>query len=68
MTGIKDFDGFWTLSTYNAIGKIETITDKEAHVTTYGYDKMWNITSQTMPDGTIQAFKYDEDNRLSLVE
>ena len=56
------------MSTYNAIGKIETITDKEAHVTTYGYDKMWNITSQTMPDGTIQAFKYDEDNRLSLVE
>ena len=40
------------------------ITDKEGYRAELAYDRMWNVSSIKSPDGGIQWFIYDSDNRL----
>jgi RHS repeat-associated protein len=56
-----------TKRTYDALHRLETESDGEQNVTTYGYDPEGNRTSTTTPRGKTTAFEYDELGKLTKV-
>ncbi len=53
---------------YDALRRLETVTDKDLGVTMYGYDEIGRRQSLTYPNGTSTVYDYDELHRLTLVE
>ena len=56
-----------TRYTYNAAGKILTVTDPSPlnYVTKYEYDTYGNITKETLPNGLAYTFVYDKLDRMT---
>jgi len=56
-------DGSTNKSTYNAAGRVETLTDALGHHTTYEYDDRLNYAGTIFPDGSTEVVAYDAENR-----
>jgi len=58
---------------YNTLGQLVTVTAQYQGgtyvdaVTTYGYDKAGNLTSEILPNGVTNTYTYDSQNRLTLL-
>lgn len=50
---------------YDKLGRLTSVTDWLANVTTYGYDSDGNLTSQIYPNGVSAALSYDNAGRLT---
>src|SRR5438034_231221 len=50
--------------TYDAAGRIRTVTDPDAYTIIAGYDNLDRVTNVTYPDGTFVAFTYDKLDRV----
>jgi RHS repeat-associated protein len=58
----------WSVKkTYDELNRLETLTDGEGDVTTYGYDAEGNRTSAQEPMGQVTRFAYDELGKLTKV-
>ena len=44
--------------TYDAIGRLQTVTDSEGYTVTYAYDAIDRVTKVTYPDGTVERTLY----------
>jgi RHS repeat-associated protein len=53
--------------TWDALNRLETETNGEGDVTTYGYDNEGNRTSVKAPMGQVTTFEYDEVGKLTRV-
>jgi YD repeat-containing protein len=53
--------------TFDALHRVTTMTDGEAHVTAYGYDEEGHRTSVTEPGLQVTTFDYGEKGELTLV-
>ena len=49
---------------YDAVGRVRTMTNTDGYVLAYGYDNLDRLTNITFPDGTFDAFTY---SNLDLV-
>jgi len=58
--GTTDYD-------YDAIGRLEKVTDANGFVIEYGYDKVGNLKTLTYPGGKVVTYGYDAVNRLKIV-
>jgi YD repeat-containing protein len=56
-----------TTYTYDALNRLETVSN-ETGVTGYGYDAVGNRTHVMHPNGSSQAYRYDDLNRLTRLE
>jgi RHS repeat-associated protein len=56
-----------TRYTYDALGRLETVTDPAGGVTSYTYDADGNLTSTELPNGTTVEQTFDLRNRVTLV-
>ncbi|MCE9599208.1 MAG: hypothetical protein K8S54_14690 [Spirochaetia bacterium] len=45
--------------TYNALGKIASITDAMSNTTSYSYDALGRVTSVTLPDSSVTTIAYN---------
>jgi RHS repeat-associated protein len=46
--------------TYDAVGRMQTVTDTEGFTVAYAYDNLDRITQEAFPDGTYQQVVYDK--------
>ena len=53
---------------FDALNRLETVTDHNNQVTTYGYDAVGNRASVAYPNGTITTYGYDVLNRLENLQ
>jgi RHS repeat-associated protein len=62
---VKEIDSLLgeTSTTYNAIGKVASKTDKNGNVTQYEYDPAGNLERTLFADGTSETAKYDAEGR-----
>jgi len=56
-------DNSFTRTSYNSIGKQESTTDANGHVTQYGYDARGQLVQVIYPDQTQDTFGYDREGR-----
>ncbi len=62
-------DGSFTVTMYNAIGKVDTSIDQLGHRTSYSYDNQGQLISTTFADGTSTSATYDfEGRRITSVD
>ena len=54
--------------TYDAVGRIRTITDVSGYILTYDYDNLDRKTRATYPDGTFDQFTYDRLDLASVLD
>ena len=54
-------------STYDDLGRLETATDEEGHVTTYQYDAANNLVTVIDPRMNATTYEYDKINRNTKV-
>jgi RHS repeat-associated protein len=60
--------GYWTKYTYNAIGKLLTVTQNaqgSQQTRTYGYDGMGRLTSEANPESGTTIYSYDTSSCAS---
>ncbi len=53
--------------TYDAAGRIASVTDSYGKTISYQYDAAGNRTKMTAPDGKITTYAYDANNRLTTL-
>ena len=51
--------------TYDANGRLETVTDWNDRKTTYAYDRSGGLIRSTLPDGSQVSYAYDAASRLT---
>jgi RHS repeat-associated protein len=51
--------------TYDAVGRVQTVTNTDGYVLAYNYDNLDRVIKVTYPDGTFDSFTY---NKLDLVQ
>jgi RHS repeat-associated protein len=49
---------------FDALNRLETVTDTQNQVTTYSYDNVGNRASVLYPNGNVTSYLYDDLNRL----
>ncbi len=54
-----------TAYTYDALNRIDTVTDPEGAVTRYAYDEIGNLASVTYPNGVVSTYTYNSLSRLT---
>ncbi len=54
--------------TYDAVNRLETVTDPNSGVTTYSYDPVGNPVTTLLPNGALESREYDSLNRLTFVQ
>ena len=52
--------------TYDAFGRVQTLTDVSGYTVTYTYDNLDRITRLTHPDSTFSQFTYDRLDRAAF--
>ncbi|MHB8861524.1 MAG: putative Ig domain-containing protein [Pirellulaceae bacterium] len=57
-----------TTYTFDALHRLETVTDSDLGVTRYTYDAASNLTRSEFPNGTVETRSYDDLNRLLFLE
>ena len=57
-----DYGSRWI---YNPNGTLQAVIDPENYITSYTYDVYGNKLTETMPNGSIYRYEYDEMNRLT---
>ncbi len=55
-----------TTYAYDALNRLQSVTDASAQTTTYAYDANGNRASVTYPNGNVTSYVYDVNNRLSV--
>lgn len=64
----EDSTGSSTITYYNLLGDIHTVTDTNGNVTEYQFDSRGNITNVTNSDGTSEIRTYDIHNNMLTSE
>jgi RHS repeat-associated protein len=65
-TGMTTAAGTTTYA-YDALNRLESVTDPDAGVTTYAYDPVGNLQTVGHPNGVETTYVYDDLNRLTEV-
>lgn len=60
--------GAQTIYIYDAMGRLQTITDPLGGVRRYGYNAVGSMTTEEDQDGVITTFGYDNRNLLTSIE
>lgn len=68
LTAIKDFDGGTYTVSYDDTGRPKKLIDKEGKEIERSYDLAGNITEEVFPMGSVTAYEYDRENRLTRVK
>ena len=53
--------------TYDALNRLETVTDPEGGLTTYSYDATSHLVRTELPNGGVESRQYDKLGRLVLL-
>ena len=53
---------------FDALNRLQTVTDNTSQVSSYGYDNVGNRASVTYPNGNVTRYSYDSLNRLTQVQ
>ncbi len=61
---IADFEGHTTAYAYDALTRLETVTQPGTIVTTYGYDAQGNLTSVTDANSVTTTYAFDDMGRM----
>ena len=56
-----------TTHTYDALSRLNTVTDADGDVSTYAYDATGNRATLTYPNGNVARYTYDTLNRLTNI-
>ncbi|MCP4841740.1 MAG: RHS repeat-associated core domain-containing protein, partial [Halieaceae bacterium] len=54
-----------TTYAYDALNRLQSVTDSSNQVTSYAYDANGNRASVTYPNGNVTSYVYDVNNRLT---
>jgi RHS repeat-associated protein len=57
-----------TAYTFDALNRLDTVTDPDSNITTYTYDNVGNRETVTYPNNTQASYLYDSLNRLTYLE
>ncbi len=63
--GSLNTNGISLSYTYDALNRLERVTDSHTGTTAYGYDAPGNLTGCTYPNGITNGYTYDSLNRLT---
>ncbi len=54
--------------TYDANGRVTSVTDSNGLTIQYEYDVMGNRTRMITPEGKVVSYKYDENNKINRID
>ena len=54
-----------TAYTYDELGRLKTVTDKDGNTTTYDYTAVGSRSAVSLPNGVTTQYTYDDLNRLT---